>query len=197
MGCRKGSHGMEFASLHHQSAKESLHLSSSLFIRGVWGWIEASAVALLCCLSGERGHGQRFFVKVILPTSRISGAQNELYGLCTAAGHVVHDRSSSSWFTHAQVPSATVTKSAKHQSLCTAGICLEPRAARANLCWNLSCYCSTASLKLSWLSQFMLGGSISMCKCKHDLWVITGPLSYQQFRLNVSCCSQPYPHMIW
>lgn len=61
------------------------------------------------------------------------------------------------WFSQAPVPSATVTKSEKHQSLCAVGICPEPRAARASLCWNLSSYCSPASLNLSWLSQSMLG----------------------------------------
>ena len=56
MGCWKGSYGIKLVFIPlHQSAKESLQLSSSLHIRGILRWSGASKVPLLCCLSSKRG----------------------------------------------------------------------------------------------------------------------------------------------
>lgn len=163
----------------HQSAKESLHLSSFLCIRGVLSWIEASIMSLLCCLSGEK----EGMARDVLYIEDSPYQQNKSIMLCMIPDPALP------WFSHCnQVRQTSIAVG------CT-GLSGAPGAARASLCWSLCCYCSTASLKLSWLSQPKLEGSIS--KCKYNLWIISGALSFQQFWLKVSCCSQPHSHRIW
>lgn len=174
----------------YQNAKENLQLSSSLYIRAVLGWIEASVVALLCCLSAERGAMARdvLYHEDSPYQQKQLSPERAVWTLCTAAGVCCPwsqlQLCLDSIRLEYPVPLWPSQQSVNPWGQC--GSACSPRAARASLRWSLCCCCSPAGLKLSWLSQSMLEGSVSICKCKHDLWAVTGTLSYQQFWLNVA-----------